>query len=446
MYSSSPPPMDDGPEDEDSEFGDFGTFSAVSTSISLTELDTDTTFNQALNATSPPELLAGRGVLRFGHAPSLKANGVAPAGHRGDGPSDRTESNSVLAGSPGHPVSPAGSRGPETLTNGFVTFDLQGGPSLQNSVQAHSKGTSPEDPDSPQDDFADFAAFSEAGGRVGDPEAEDALRDSNRTGTRESESTSAPAETPDGSSEPDRGPGPPSPTNRPATLNGLDSAREAAHSQSEQVHGKSSDTETETETSLGRLLSTDALEEYGDTSTPGSSPSTPLQGEPATHQDDQDDQDAPGLPQTEQDWSRPHSSVLTQQRPEDGDDDFGDFKAPQVQGGEQEETVAGLPVSDSFGTFSSAADGPDAGSGWSAFGEAEQEEGAESWAEFSTEPHPCAPAEGGEEEQEEVEGAEVGGESNRTTVSRDAAVRLVRLGERKTFGAPDWLLRQKEKG
>uniref|UniRef100_H3C2Z4 Uncharacterized protein n=1 Tax=Tetraodon nigroviridis TaxID=99883 RepID=H3C2Z4_TETNG len=343
MYSSSPPPMDDGPEEEeDSEFGDFGAFSAVAASISFTEFSTPSTFNQtqALNATSPPELLDGCGVLGYGHAARrhqpLKANGVVPTGHRGDAPSDRTESSSVLAGSPGHPVSEADGGGPEALTNGFVTCDLQGSPSLQNSVHARGKGTSAEDvrPQSPQDDFADFASFPDAEGGVARPEAEprhaerrasaeDALRDPTRTRTPESAPAPAPAEAPDGSCDTDRGPGP----HRPATLNGLhaaDGAQAAERSPDQpspgvgRVHGKSSDTETETETSLGRPLSTDALEEYGDLSTPGSTPSPPLQGEPATPahhgQDGGDFGDVPGFPDFEQD--RNSSSAPTQQCPE----------------------------------------------------------------------------------------------------------------------------------
>lgn len=437
MYSSSPPPMDEGTEEEDSEFGDFGAFSAVAASLSFTELDTPSTFNQtqALDATSPPELLASRGVPGISRGARrnepLKANGVAPAGHRGDDPSDRTESSEGA----GSPVSEAGGGGLEALTNGFVTFDLQGSPSLQNSVHAHCKGTSTEDPDA-EDDFADFASFADAKGGVARPEAElrqaewrasaqDALRDPNRTTTRASESTSAPAEAPDGS---DRGPGPHN-TNRPATLNGLHAADGADRSQSEteRIHGKSSDTETETETSLGRPLSTDALEEYGELSTPGSTPSPPLQGDAATPADHQDDRDfgdaaafaAPGFPECEQEAEQArsrHSSAPSQQRPEEGDEDFGDFNRPQFQSEEEEEAAAEMPVSDSFGNFSWATDAPEADSGWSAFGEAEQEEGAESWVAFSTEPDIRAPAEGREEEEQER--AAVRGES-RTTVSGD---------------------------
>lgn len=483
MYSSSPPPMDDGTEEEDSEFGDFGTFSALPASISLTELDTPTTFNQtqALNATSPPELLNSRGMLGLSHSSStsthrnepLKANGVVPAGHCGDTPTDRTETKSVLTGSPVHPVSDSNSRGPEALTNGLVTFDLQGSPSLQNSVHSHCKGTSVEDlgsvrPESPEDDFADFASFSDAEGHV-HPEqrapAEDILRDSSRT----QESISAPAEAPDGSCNTGWGLGPPSNaafaqehlasvcTNRHVTLNGLgvaDGTDVGAHSQNglspggpeetEQIHGKSSDTETETETSLGRLLSTDALEEYGDMSTTGSVPSPPLQGEtttPADHsqlaEDDEDFGDfgdassfsVPGFTDFEQYGS---SSAPTQEPTEDrDDDDFGDFNAPKFQSTDNTEKFTEFPISDSFGNFSSATDGQEADAGWSAFGEGHGE--GESWAAFSTETHISASAESREEEKEQehrgeeaaVRGDDIG--TDKTTVSPDAVV--VTLGD-----------------
>lgn len=493
MYSSSPPPMDDGTEEEDSEFGDFGTFSALPTSISLTELETPMTFNQtqALNATSPPELLNSRGMLGFSHSSStsthrsepLKANGVVPAGHRGNTPTDRSETKSVLTGFPVHPVSDPNSRGPEALTNGFVTFDLQGGPSLQNSVHSHCKGTSVEDlgsirPESPEDDFA---SFSDAEGHVVHLEqrapAEDTLRDSSRT--QEFESISAPAEAPDGSCNMGCGPGPPSDaalaqehlvsvcTNRHVTLNGLgvaDGTDLGAHSQNglspggpeemEQIHWKSSDTETETETetSLGRLLSTDALEEYGDMSTTGSVPSPPLQGEtttPADHsqlaEDDEDFGDfgdassfsAPGFTDfeqdAEQDGSRSHSSAPTQEPTGDRDnDDFGEFNAPKFQSTDNNtEKFKEFPISDSFGNFSLATDGQEADTGWSTFGEGNAE--GESWAAFSTETHISASAESREEEKEQEhrgEEAAVRGDNtgtDKTTVSPDVVV--VRLGE-----------------
>lgn len=492
MYSSSPPPMDDGPEEEeeDSEFGDFGTFSALPASISLTELDTPTTFNQtqALNATSPPELLNSRGVLGFSHNSSngtqrkepLKANGVVPAGHRGDAPSDRNETKSVLTGSHVHPASDPSSRGPEALTNGFVTSDLQG-----SSAQPHCPGASVEDmdsvrPDSPGDDFADFASFSDAEGHVAPAERrasmEDAVRDSNRTRTPEPESLSPPAEAPKDSCDTGRGPGPPGDTafahehsvctNRPATLNGLDADGQKDPSsgpagETERVHGKSSDTdtETETETSLGRPLSMDALEEHGDMSTTGSMASPPVQGgtaTPAGHsplvEDNEDDEDfgdfgdvasfgAPGFTDFEQDaerdGSRSPSSAPRQEPTEDGDgdeDDFGDFNSPKFRSaGDEPGKFSEFPVSDSFGNFSSATDGQEANAGWSAFGEEEQGGGegdGQSWAAFGTEPNTSESREEEEEEEQEHRGgaAAARGDDIRTDrpVSPHAAVvRLV---------------------
>nr|XP_046231844.1 aftiphilin a isoform X2 [Scatophagus argus] len=386
MYSSSPPPMEDGAEDEDSEFGDFGTFSGVPNSISFTEFDTPTTFNQtqALTATSPPELISSRGVVGFNHSSSngthspsnelSKANGIVPASHLGSSPSDRTEVKKVLSSSLDFSVSDAAGGEPadcngggtEVLTNGFATFDIQGSPSSQNSVHSHLKETSTEDTGSvpvgsPEDDFADFAAFSNDEGHLSQTAnedlenltggsspvehcnvaqgttSEDSVRDTNRTGqhTSSSDSRSVPA---DGSCNTDRGSRSDADsqqrdvafaqehfaseavcTNRPLTLNGVDGTDRddskdvagcsendlspAGEGEMGRLDGKGSgndtETETETETSLGRPLSTDALEEYGDMSTTGSVPSPPLQGETATPAD--------------------HSQLA------EDDEDFGDF-------------------------------------------------------------------------------------------------------------------------
>ncbi|KAM9857189.1 aftiphilin a isoform 2-T3 [Aulostomus maculatus] len=257
MYSSSPPPMEDGAEEEDEEFGDFDTFSAVSNSISFTEFDTPTTFNQnqALAATSPPELINSRGVVGFSHNASngmhsptnelSKANGVVPLGHLGNSPSDRTDMKWGVSTSldirAGNELTDCNGGGTEVLTNGFATFDIQGSPSSLNSVHSHVKGTSTEDTGSapagsPEDDFADFAAFSNAESHISQTADEDSdnptggswpveaachdehcnveqgtvsedIRDTNRTGhtTSGSDSISVPAEALDDSCNTNRG-------------------------------------------------------------------------------------------------------------------------------------------------------------------------------------------------------------------------------------------------
>jgi len=191
MYSSSPPPLEDGAEEEEDDFGDFDGFSSVPTSVSFTDFDTPTTFNQvqALTATSPPELLNdGRmaGLPSFSTTTSnsqegdlSKANGVLPGGCHSSSPSERTvgEMKKPLSCSPDVPVSSltdgqlpvdCNGEGPEVLTNGFVMPDVQGSPSLQNSVHSCRKGASTEDteavlPESQDDEFADFTAFADVG-------------------------------------------------------------------------------------------------------------------------------------------------------------------------------------------------------------------------------------------------------------------------------------------
>lgn len=534
MYSSSPPPMDDGTEEEDSEFGDFGTYSSVPASISFTDFDTPTTFNQtqALNATSPPELLNNRGTPGFSqtsngtHSTSndlAKTNGIVPAGHLGGAPSDRTETKKGLSSSLDFSVSNHNGGDPEVLTNGFATFDLQESPSSRNSVHSHVKGTSVEGPcsvpvDSPDDNFADFAAFSDEGRlsqtTTEDPEipsggswhtehctvtqgttSEDTIRDSNRTGTYESGSDSicVPAEASEDSQNTDWGPDSERDaafaqehlasevvcTNRPAALNGLDVADRDNSSDTgcgendlspvavtgeSDGKGSGNDTETETETSFGRPLSTDALEEYGDMSTTGSVPSPLLPGETATPADhsqlaeDGEDEDFGDFGDVssfgghgfadfeqldvEQEQSRLRSSAPVQEGTDGNvDDDFGDFNAPEFHSsgnvGEDDTNLTEFPVSDSFGNFSSAAEGNGADVGWSAFGEAELQEEGESWAAaFSTEQSvtPSAgnreeEAQQGEEEWHESGGAAVREEvsqTDRQSVSTDV---LVRLGE-----------------
>lgn len=461
MYSSSPPPLtddcsadldDDGVDD----FGDFGTYCGVPASVSFSELATPTTFNQteALGATSPPELLLagfGRTLPSNGaHADDdhelLKANGVVPAGHLGSTPSERTEVKKVIPSGPDIPAGGgelANCNGDDTpaLTNGFSTFVPQESPSPQNCVHSDLKGAPPlgvDGANAPQDDFADFAAFApdtEADSTCnqtlgGAPEvkegekaelsaqdtaSEEQLRDRVRT----SESSD---KEPEASGE--------FCTNGAAAVNGLDSSEDSE--EAGPWDGKENDTETETETSLGRPLSTDALEELGDIS--ATTGSAPLGGEaatPAEHSqlvEDEDEDDGVedfgdfGDPAPFTDLEQPD----IQEEPSGGspppelsgpahqaqdEDDFGDFNSPEFDqvggggaGGGAE--FADFPPSDSFGNFSSAADD---GGTWSAFGgeeagleDREAEEG-ESWAAFSSEQSLAPPSVSTEQQEEEEE-------------------------------------------
>ncbi|XP_039666142.1 aftiphilin a [Perca fluviatilis] len=445
MYSSSPPPMEDAAEEDDNEFGDFDTFSGVPNSISFTEFDTPTTFNQtqALTATSPPELLLLNNGLARRHGGGGSANGAtrAPSGEpsKANGvalgcPPERTaETKRALSSSGplGFSVSDAATPGveernggdaAEVLTNGFATSDVQGSPSSsQNSVHSHIKeGASTEDTGSiPEDDFADFAAFSDAEGHCSTERgttSEDDVRDTNRTGPDESGgadsvvSVSA-AEARGGSrtdADADSGrqrdvafaqerlASEGACANGPVALNGADAADsgDAACCYGEKDlsspdaagtpwdgKGSGNETETETETSLGRPLSTDALEEFGDTSTTGSAPSPLLlHGETATPgdhsqlaEDDDDDEDfgdfgdagAFGAGQGFADFER-----LDVQREQTGPGNAG--KTPEEE--------ARLPVSDSFGNFSSAPAGDGGAQGWAALGESSRRTDGESWS------------------------------------------------------------------
>ncbi|XP_076003819.1 aftiphilin a isoform X2 [Genypterus blacodes] len=498
MYSSSPPPLEDGAEEDDDEFGDFGGFSGVPNSISFTEFDTPTTFNEtrALNATSPPELINNRGVVGFSLSsangtPSptsevSKANGIVPTGHLYSNPAERTVSDTkkVLSNSldflgSGHADTCLSigynGEGTEVLTNGFAVLEVQGSPNSQNSVNFHRKRTFIEDTDnilagSPGVNFADFAAFSTAEGQIANEDlnsstkgsslwdtacdkeqgtaSEDNVRDTNRTGPHTSnfDSVSIPTDEQRGSCSRDWGSHidadsqqrdidvahehyNPEPicNKKPHALNGVDMPEDGfenvagcsendlsvtAEGEVGQSDEKGSETETETETSFGRPLSTDALEEYGDMSTTGSVPSPPLQEEMATPADHsqlaEDDEDFGDFGDTgsfssqgfahfdqlevQQEQGMSNSFAPTHEKAViEDEDDFGDFDTPKFHTGgtegENEGKFADLPVSDSFGNFSSAVVSADCeeDAGWNAFGQMDQQVAGDSWASFSDE-------------------------------------------------------------
>lgn len=448
MYSSSPPPLTDDcsadlDEDGVDDFGDFDTYCGVPASVSFSELATPTTFNQteALGATSPPELL----LAGFGRTPPsngthtddghelLRANGVVPAGHLGSSPSERTEVKKVISSGPdilacgGGELADCNGDNTPALTNGFSTFDSQESPSPQNCVHSDLKGAPPSGEDrtnAPQDDFADFTAFAPdtdadsacshtPGGATELKEGEGEKEELQAQGTASEEQlrdqvrTSASSDKePDASEE--------FCTNGPAAINGLDGSEDSE--EAGPWDGKENDTETETETSLGRPLSTEALEELGDIS--ATTGSAPLGGEaatPAEHSQLVEDEDDGaedfgdfGDPASFDDFQQPDMEPSGGSLPPSSgpahqtqdEDNFGDFNSPEFDqvgrggAGDAAEFVD-FPPSDSFGNFSSAADD---GGGWSAFGgeeagleEGEAEEG-ESWAAFSSEQSLAPPA------------------------------------------------------
>lgn len=275
MYSSSPPPLEedeggvggDGDDDDDG-FSDF----AVTNSVSFSEFETATTFDQlrALSATSPPELV-GNGRLGGLHetADELKRGG-------GGCTNSSDVSTSAVNG--------------ETLTNGFAS---------------HREAASSDD----GEDFADFASFSYAhvSARL---QEDDAGFGSEHLSNGVDDKPESPAD-----SSPD---------------------------------DRASGDNTETETSFGRPLSTEALEEFGDFSTTGSVPSPPLRDDTPTPAEDDEDFG-----------------------------EFGDFGSTRPDQFDLE--GAEFPGSDSFADFSSA---PVAGD-WQEFDHAEPSEDTDgSWAAF----------------------------------------------------------------
>ncbi|KAM8841769.1 aftiphilin a [Synchiropus picturatus] len=500
MYSSSPPPMEDTIEEEDDEFGDFGTFSSVPNSISFTEMDTPTTFNQtqALTATSPPELLNTRSLVtgiistngtHVSVGDLTKVNGVMPGSHslpdRGDvkkvlvnkldiqvtdeASSDVNDERCDVASSEAGHVTGADCNGrdSEVLTNGF---GLQGCPSTLESVHCHLERAGEEDTDDfatsgTEDNFADFAAFSDAEFPVSQTPDDGSESPAEGSGTSEEPEGNGLCNEQGATEDPVRDTNSQSDASEALESQGEHALSDSAASYSnlcssdalavngEELEGDPKDdvdlspgrsegpgseneneteTETETETSFGRPLSTDALEEFGDMSTTGSAPSPPFQEDittPAEHSqlaeddvgDDEDFGDfgdatsfgTQGFADFDQSDGRqePSTSNCAQEATED---DFGDFNSPKFHPGEAEGEAgfASFTGSESFGNFSSAVSQKETDAGWSAFGDQQE---TETWAAFSSEEF--APSvERAEEEEEEWHGCEpaVGEASFRT--------------------------------
>ncbi|XP_077574510.1 aftiphilin a isoform X2 [Stigmatopora nigra] len=122
LYSSSPPPLEDGEEEDEDEFGDFGGFSSVSASVSFSELDAPNQ-THAPDATSPPELFNGRSAVP-GMRHEAKANGVAPGGH----PELILASQPLDLKRPDPHITDG-----EIITNGFTMSDIKQGPQTLHS-------------------------------------------------------------------------------------------------------------------------------------------------------------------------------------------------------------------------------------------------------------------------------------------------------------------------
>ncbi|KAL4639930.1 hypothetical protein GN956_G12056 [Arapaima gigas] len=186
MYSSSPPPLDDGAEEEDDEFGDFGGFSGVPSSVSFTEFDTLATFGQPQSAvdTSPPSLLnniSGGPSVEEDSASSDTDIPVADSCNKQDGIddwkklADQTRSSPFLNSADTKMHSTRTEFEAEScngsspvsgvLTNGFGAFDTQEASLCRDVTHLQKRGfpsgPTPEDHSaSPVDKFADFSAFS----------------------------------------------------------------------------------------------------------------------------------------------------------------------------------------------------------------------------------------------------------------------------------------------
>ncbi|MBN3279002.1 AFTIN protein, partial [Polyodon spathula] len=212
MYSSSPPPLDDGAEEEDNEFGEFGGFSGITSSVSLREFDI-TGFSTEREDFVPQNHFMPDKVDSFEDFDSLtvrKDRGLIaeiskqfvetrtineisptskPASFSIDGPDDKegvkrpvdetesaTSSNLSMAPvssrtdvkiKPHQTQSCNGTVVPDAkvLTNGFAAFDIPGKQAnvINSKGQKEiSKELSLDSNSIPSNEFADFSAFPKA--------------------------------------------------------------------------------------------------------------------------------------------------------------------------------------------------------------------------------------------------------------------------------------------
>ncbi|XP_077426413.1 aftiphilin a isoform X2 [Vanacampus margaritifer] len=421
LYSSSPPPLEDGEEEDEDEFGDFGAFSTVSASISFGELDAHGRASFPPDATSPPELLNGLAAVP-GTRHEAKANAVPPVSHPTcHDCSDVKRPDARVAGGDGG----------EIITNGFTAAEVKPGP--QTFAGCHAGDNASEGADGLD---ADFDAFSDTGRQLGTAHGDGVCQGgaADRTGP-DAEATPFPgscdtrtgAESSDDDFAHDTTPAhakqPPAATGDRAEdgVNGVGGADvddvsldavcvDGPHVEAVWVEGDGGSVDggsvdggsvdggsvdggsvdggsspgdglhsdgrtSETETSLGRPLSTDALEEYVDVSTTASAPSPPpLLEENADHsQVDEEEEEEFG------DFGDGGSL---------GDQSFADFNHKEAC---LPQTRDDFNADEEGGASSSAR--------WNAF-EEEEEAGAaewttgESWAAFSSEDdaHPAGVA------------------------------------------------------
>ncbi|XP_033842139.1 aftiphilin a isoform X2 [Periophthalmus magnuspinnatus] len=423
MFSSSPPPMDDVPDEEEDEFGDFGTFSAVSgvpTSISFSELDTPTTFNQtqALNATSPPDFALSKGVIGVmeggranGHLGRLEKSlkgGQNSGQNSGQNIGQQTEVlTNGFQGSPTLPKSAPFSQDNEGDFADFSAFSDKVNPDLETLDDKQScefkqhNAVKEETSNSNRTEFANFAAFSEDSGVTLDDKQSETVSEERGSSTQKDpkpipnrtepvftdfggfsedctlENSFTGSETvskdedidfyfkkdetwtqedcsslngnaldasgsvcsSDLASESDCG------------IENAENSRSAVVMNGTAEKDKDGGSETETETSFGRPLSTEALEEFGDMSTTGSVPSPQLQEETATPTGDEEFGELGDCLSAHEcgDLEQNHPQKA-QGHDDEEEDDFGDFNSPEFKTEEKNE----FSTSQSFGNFFSS--------------------------------------------------------------------------------------------
>ncbi|XP_036403062.1 aftiphilin [Megalops cyprinoides] len=394
LHPSSPPPLEDAPEEDED---DFGGFSGVSASVSFSEFETPVGFGQSHAAdTSPPGLFSPGSA---GHRQGAPGSGVSDDGLRDPGSSrDASVSTENLKRLPVPPVGRWAEHSPhdcngdvaEVLTNGFAELntegDPSGGPRPEGRCACHfdtpvERSQAPGRAEHTENRGQRTPLHCKAGSAQPSLE-ENGVTDSHSTGS------ASPAGAPEGLA------------NGEVCCCG---GEESEHSDTEPCTAQRGSSRAHTDDAAGEregeagwagqsavapgAVGGSASEDFGEFSTAGPvpSPSSPESASPA----DRPEEDAGG-----RDLSQARSEErdgFADFEPTDAGE-FGDFGTPDHCTGQEAEhsqgDVAGFPGSDSFADFCSAPVGADADAegGWNAFGEQEEgQAGGHSWACFTEE-------------------------------------------------------------
>ncbi|XP_064174225.1 aftiphilin-like [Anguilla rostrata] len=404
MYSSSPPPLDDAPEEEDEEFGDFGGFSGVASSVSFGEFDSPKGFGQPRAADTSPPGRSG-GTVAAGFAPGGPGRGPGAAQLRSDPREPRDPgcshasplpdrmfgSEAVRKPAPGAQTASGGraeSRArdcnrdvpaAEGFNNGFGPFDAEEAPVVRPKKRGPAAKPTPD-----CCGHRPVTSSTPAGPpRITPTVAPLAGLNDREWGESERGNPEPRTELPSALRE-----------QSPASLNGAEEGgAEVGGAEDECAVGPGTVSASVSDdfASFCQAVSPDGLEDFGDFNATGFAASPFLEGEEPPADRTNDEGSSGDFGQTETlDRVADLAARPTTESTEEGE--FGrseDGESVKKEGEDDQGEFAGFPGSDSFADFSSAPTGaePDSPAGWSAFEQPEDAApaGGSSWAAFQAE-------------------------------------------------------------